>query len=284
MRRTKHFCERGTVMTETVEIEQELGVTKVGRSADIIPGTLLTYQEKSFQPHDISRRKALSLTVRINTQSTRILFTARSPAWNKDCSKFTLGLLADIEPHLPDQHLDAHRASKESLEYNITLAEAVASHVMGAQERMSLQLDVLYNMVAQMDNRLSAKLSASAGRDSVSMKILAFITALFLPGSFVSGMFSMGMFDWQHNADGGVISGRFWIYWAIAIPLTVVTLLGWGIWWGIEMKRFEKGFADALNETSETRDKQEMERQAWMAPGGWSADEIRAGRPIGNME
>ncbi len=37
-----------------------------------------------------------------------------------------------------------------------------------------------------MDNRLSAKLTASSGRDSIAMKILAAITAMFLPGTFVA--------------------------------------------------------------------------------------------------
>jgi hypothetical protein len=44
----------------------------------------------------------------------------------------------------------------------------------------------LYSFVAQTDNRLSARLAAVAGRDSTSMKILAFITTIFLPGSYVA--------------------------------------------------------------------------------------------------
>ncbi|KAL9114442.1 MAG: hypothetical protein Q9227_001523 [Pyrenula ochraceoflavens] len=254
MRRAKWFAERGTVMTETVQIEQELGVVKVGRKADIIPGTLSTYQEQSAQPYggDFSRSRALSLTVRINTNSTRILFTARSPEWNKACSKFTLQVLDELKLCLPEQQ-DSHVALEELLKFNVVIAEAAAHHVAGLQERMALQLNVLYNFVAQKDNRLSAKLAASAGRDSVSMKILAFISAIFLPGSFISGMFSISMFDWQHNADPAVISSRFWIYWVITIPLTALTLVGWGVWWGIEIKRFEKGFSDALEEREEEK-------------------------------
>jgi hypothetical protein len=44
----------------------------------------------------------------------------------------------------------------------------------------------LYSFVAQTDNRLSARLAATSGRDSTSMKILAFITTLFLPGTFTA--------------------------------------------------------------------------------------------------
>ena len=105
-----------------------------------------------------------------------------------------------------------------------------------------------YNLVAQMDNELNAQLAASAGRDSTSMKILAFISAIFLPGSFVAAVFSMSMFDWQYsgdsnrNAGSGVVSKRFWVYWVIAVPLTAVTLLGWGFWWRVEMRRFKQRF------------------------------------------
>lgn len=33
---------------------------------------------------------------------------------------------------------------------------------------------------------MNARLAATAGRDSTSMKILAFITTIFLPGTFVA--------------------------------------------------------------------------------------------------
>lgn len=124
----------------------------------------------------------------------------------------------------------------------------------------------LYSFVAQTDNRLSARIAAFTGRDSTSMKILAFITTLFLPGTFVAvssdlyyerrvgtynmleqTLFSMNMFDWQQDpASGSVVSPRFWIYWAVTVPLCFLTLSGWAIWWGYEKRRYDVDVADTL--------------------------------------
>ncbi|KAF2463811.1 uncharacterized protein BDR25DRAFT_244802, partial [Lindgomyces ingoldianus] len=75
--------------------------------------------------------------------------------------------------------------------------------------------------------------------DSVAMKALAFVTTLFLPPTFIATLFSMSMFDWQadvkaqsSNPNEGtkVVSRRFWIYWVISMPLTIVVLSTWRIW------------------------------------------------------
>ena len=52
-----------------------------------------------------------------------------------------------------------------------------------------------------------------------------------------------GLFNWESTAsdEGGdlqVVSPKFWIYWATAIPLTLATLIGWAIWWRIEIRRY----------------------------------------------
>ena len=252
MLRTRAFTNYGKIIDETVKIERELGVTKVGQKNPSI---------SNGKGRDL-RTRAEELTVLINTHSTRILFTSRSPDWNLKCSEFTLKLLSQLQPYLPAQH-EAHHELIGLLEFNLGLAEAAVDDVASVRERMALQLNVLYNFVAQMDNALNAQLAAAAGRDSTSMKILAFISAIFLPGSFVAGVFSMSMFDWQYsgndsggsgNSSGGgggdgVVSKRFWIYWVITIPLTLITLLGWGFWWRVEMRRFKQNFQAVISDT-----------------------------------
>jgi hypothetical protein len=65
------------------------------------------------------------------------------------------------------------------------------------------------------------------------MKTLAFVTMFFLPGSFISALFSTDLFDWD-NADGGGIgiepTPQFRLYWAITIPLTLITFILYFIW------------------------------------------------------
>jgi hypothetical protein len=51
---------------------------------------------------------------------------------------------------------------------------------------MLLILPQLYTSIAQDDGQTSARIAASAGKDSTSMKIIALITAAYLPGTFVA--------------------------------------------------------------------------------------------------
>lgn len=54
-------------------------------------------------------------------------------------------------------------------------------------------------------------MSARAGLDSIAMKTLALVTAVFLPATFIATLFSMSMFDWQ-GEHGSVVSSNFWVF------------------------------------------------------------------------
>ena len=51
----------------------------------------------------------------------------------------------------------------------------------------------------------------------------------------------MSMFDWQASSQDSlsldtdkktkVVASDFWIYWAVTVPVTLVVLAGWCIWW-----------------------------------------------------
>ncbi|KIX02237.1 uncharacterized protein Z518_08176 [Rhinocladiella mackenziei CBS 650.93] len=250
----KSFCN-DDLNREVMMVEEELGVTRVGR-------------RRNFSPHNepwqhgeeridqalpqLSRSKMRHLTVRINTYFTKILFSKRSPEWHCEASRFLLDTFNRFSSIQLDDKPETEQSLKELLEHNIVQAKALADVVMNLQNRMELQLNVLYSFVAQHDNQLSAQLAALSGRDSTSMKILAFITAVFLPATVVATLFSMDMFDWQNATSKNVVSSsdedngqthtvspQFWIYWAVTIPLTIVTLAGWAIWWRVEQRRFD---------------------------------------------
>jgi Mg2+ and Co2+ transporter CorA len=61
------------------------------------------------------------------------------------------------------------------------------------------------------------------------MRSIAVVGLVYLPGTFVSGLFGMNFFDFSE--ESGVqtwnISSKFWLYWAITIPLTLVTIFVW---------------------------------------------------------
>lgn len=114
----------------------------------------------------------------------------------------------------------------------------------------------IYSKMAQEDNNLNARMAVASSRDSSSMKALAVITAIFLPGEFMSSLFGMSIFDWQPGGDddggggGGdsVVSWRFWIYWCITVPLTIGILVSWRAWWVGQDRYFRKHLSKDLSE------------------------------------
>lgn len=42
-------------------------------------------------------------------------------------------------------------------------------------------------------------------------------------------LFDMSMFEWP-LAPGAIVSDRFWVYWAVTLPLTLVIIGIWLLW------------------------------------------------------
>lgn len=238
-------------LTYTMQmIEADLGVAKVGRPEDL--GNEKQVAEDSIDPltSQLPRAKVRDLTVQINTQYTKVLFCKRSPEWHTSACRFLLDLQVELAPFI-EVSRGYSRPLREILEHNLNMSQSLESHMNVLQQRVDVQLNILYSIVAQTDNQLSAKLAASAGRDSTSMKILALITVLFLPATFVATLFSMSMFEWDSDEAGKagktVLSPKFWIYWMTTIPLTVATLIVVGFWWRYEKRRFDGQLEQALD-------------------------------------
>ena len=116
--------------------------------------------------------------------------------------------------------------------------------------------------MAQEDNALNARMAVASSRDSSSMKALAVITAIFLPGEFIGTLFGMSMFDFlvpgkdeeeaappgTEPAPDHVLSGYFWVYWAIAIPLTLIIIFLWRAWWVNQDRYFRRHLSKELSE------------------------------------
>lgn len=124
-------------------------------------------------------------------------------------------------------------------------------------EQSSLLLSALWNLIAQRDQTSSLQLAKTSAeiaqesrneqsistkiakasqriaeetkRDSASMKTIAAVTMLFLPGTFLASCFSMPLFDWSAPSSL-VISPRIWLYWVLTITLTLLTMVGYWAW------------------------------------------------------
>lgn len=107
------------------------------------------------------------------------------------------------------------------------------------RETGTTQIQVLFNLITRNDQLLmttlaedSRYLARESKRDSTSMKAIAAVTMCFLPATFVASMFSMPIFDWDADNNRGedVVNRRFWVYWAVTVPLTVLTVVVWLIY------------------------------------------------------
>lgn len=100
-------------------------------------------------------------------------------------------------------------------------------------------------------------LNEAVRKDSAAMRTIAVVTLAFLPSTFISvrvelvifdhlliigqTIFSTSFFNFspgpKAQQGGWFVSDKIWIYWVIAIPLTIMTL---SIWlWGQHKARLQ---------------------------------------------
>ncbi|KAI0395137.1 hypothetical protein F5Y17DRAFT_457340 [Xylariaceae sp. FL0594] len=215
-------------------LEHELGVTRVGQSS-----WQTTKQFAAIQRLISSRADRVGLTAELNSRVTDATNFGTVLDWIVRHAGFLekyKDVVQALRPH-PDPR--EHRQVEELLEYVADDAVTLKVHVEALKTRFELQLSVLYNFVAQVDNDLNMRIAYRAGLDGTAMKTLAYVTTVFLPPTFIASLFSMSMFDWQasvpssssSSSDGSVVVvPDFWIYWVISVPLTLAILAGWRVW------------------------------------------------------
>ncbi|KAJ4267500.1 hypothetical protein NW762_003607 [Fusarium torreyae] len=98
------------------------------------------------------------------------------------------------------------------------------------KERLLNEIQLAFNSVAQYDSRISVKIGQATQSDSAAMKTIAFVTLTFLPATFISALFSMSFFKMDDNTGAWSVSEKFWLYWVIAIPVTILTGGSWLLW------------------------------------------------------
>jgi hypothetical protein len=131
------------------------------------------------------------------------------------------------------------------------------------------QLHELINMrdgrVSKAIAETSEQIARESKRDSSAMKTLAVLATVFLPPTFVAvsteypyppvldvlpfynvqlippeTLFSTPWFNFTAPTSS-ILSSQFWIYWAVSIPLTIIVILLWAIWyrWSVNRHRIE---------------------------------------------
>jgi hypothetical protein len=61
------------------------------------------------------------------------------------------------------------------------------------------------------------------------------------------------MFSWSQSSSESdnttVVSNRFWIYWAVTIPLTLLTIVIWRLWWLWQERSYQKEVEQAVGDS-----------------------------------
>jgi hypothetical protein len=103
--------------------------------------------------------------------------------------------------------------------------------------------------------------------DAQSMKVLALMTTIFLPGTFVSALFSTPMFQRDYNSTSDDTNIEVWksgwvLYIAVSCPLLLLTLLIWGLWTFGQRLKDEKDIKIAREQLFQSAGSSEKENLA----------------------
>ena len=199
--------------------------------------------------------------------STEVLSNAAGAYEFRDFLKVLQCFMALLSRQLAGNHDESSNGStvvrkrahtlEECLQHLDQTMTSLVALIESTTDIYNMQLAALFNIIAQKDSKVSIEIAVASRalaienkkdqrisiaiakasrqiaveskRDSSSMKTIAAVTMLFLPGTFVASLFATPMFQW--NTTGGLrVASQIWIYWATSIPLTLLTLGMWWIW------------------------------------------------------
>ncbi|KFA63314.1 hypothetical protein S40285_07639 [Stachybotrys chlorohalonatus IBT 40285] len=132
----------------------------------------------------------------------------RPQAWKHVVERMEQAAMVYYE-HLPDKErtvemAQAHNEVLSRLSFMKSKLEGLENYTHTTLQRLSQLRDIVTTLTAKLESRLSIELAfqqhriANASRkDSMSMKTLTLLGAMFLPGTFLSSMFSMSFFDFS---------------------------------------------------------------------------------------
>ncbi|KAL8314255.1 hypothetical protein RB593_008068 [Gaeumannomyces tritici] len=89
----------------------------------------------------------------------------------------------------------------------------------------TMRVDGMAMATQWAQGEVNVEIAFDTKRDSQHMRSIALLTMVFLPGTFLASVFSMTFFDWK---EGASVSEYIWIYFVIAILLTLIVI---GVWW-----------------------------------------------------
>ncbi|KAG9228050.1 hypothetical protein BJ875DRAFT_529145 [Amylocarpus encephaloides] len=150
-------------------------------------------------------------------------------ALEHDLTRIALSDLLQASDRMSSAHV------KELIEASINMSQNLNIRATYQEKRVQALLAVVYQFMAHKEAvtngrvaRNSAIIALESKKDSSAMKAIAVLTMCFLPGTFLAAIFAMPVIDWSQGPHPTVKLG-FKYYWAIAIPVTLLVLVLWGL-------------------------------------------------------
>ncbi|KAF8850097.1 hypothetical protein BDZ45DRAFT_603309 [Acephala macrosclerotiorum] len=139
------------------------------------------------------------------------------------------------------QKIHASIASK--LEFYKNRMQGIENYSNTTLQRLEIQRSLLNFQMAKLSFQVAGdqrKIALASKQDSSAMKTIAILGIVFLPGTFLASIFSTTFFDFQNAPNlSSVVSPRFWIYWVVAVPITLIIVSMWYIWERKRARMFE---------------------------------------------
>jgi hypothetical protein len=124
-----------------------------------------------------------------------------------------------------DQPTPPQEYTKQALRYQKTLFQSTQRRLDSLDRRISNIIQLSFNIVTQGDSRLMQS-------ESQSMKTIAVMTLVFMPLSTVASVFGSQFMNTEDEPGHRLtVSQDFWLLWIIAVPLTVVVVIIWRVWY-----------------------------------------------------
>ncbi|KAJ5475116.1 hypothetical protein N7539_008182 [Penicillium diatomitis] len=107
------------------------------------------------------------------------------------------------------------------------------------EKRLKNEIQLTFQMVARSEATVMIE-------DSAALKTIAIVTYTFLPPTFICALFSMSFFNYDRQL-GWAMSPDFWIYWAIALPASALSVGLWYYWQKSPPSRTEQEKVDRFS-------------------------------------
>lgn len=145
------------------------------------------------------------------------------------------------------------------MSFQLQMLKNFRSRSQANHERLNNEITLAYNMIMQRDSKVMMSIGQAAKEDSkvmvaigqaakddsTAMRAIAVVTMAFLPATFTAAVFSMSFFNFAPGTGAHhgswTISRKFWVYWAVALPLTGITIATWFLWQGWINRQSYKG-------------------------------------------